>query len=316
MDKERITKLVKVAKMYYHLECSQQDIANELGTSRPSISRLLQEAKEEGIVQIEVVDPYQGVYELSEKIEQKFNLQKCIIVNVPNYDDTLVKQYLGKEGAKYLRETVQSGDIIGTTWGTTLYEVTRNLLPKNVTDVTVVQLNGGVSYSETNTYASDILSYLGNAFNTVPHFLPLPAVVDHVAVKEGIVADRHIKKVLELGIKANIAVFTVGGRHENSTLVKADYFTEEELEILAETEAVADICSRFYDINGAISNDNLNARTIGISLDDLKQKEHAILIAGGRNKVAGIIGALNGGYADVLITDQYTAESVLENTSI
>lgn len=312
MDREKTSKLVRVAKMYYQLDKSQQDIANELRTSRPSVSRLLQEAKEQGIVQIEVVDPYQGVFELSEQIEKRFGLKKCIIVNVPVYDDAHIKQHLGKEGAKYLHHIVQSGDTIGTTWGTTLYEVSQNLLPKNVTDVTIVQLNGGVSYSETNTYASDILSYFGNAFNSVPHFLPLPAVVDHLAVKEGIVADRHIKQVLELGRKANIALFTVGGRHEESTLVKADYFTDEELAILAETKAVADICSRFFDINGVISNRDINARTIGINLDELRQKEHSILIAGGRQKVAGIIGALNGEYADVLITDQFTAESILE----
>lgn len=315
MDKEKVKKMVDIAKKYYLLEYSQQEIAEEHEISRPSVSRILQEAKADGIVQIEVIDPYLGVHELSEKLRERFKLKTCLIVNVPSNEDSMIKKYLGEKAAEYLREVVQDGDIIGTTWGTTIYEVARHLRPKNVNDVTIVQLNGGTSYSKTNTYAAEILSHLGKAFNSIPHFLPLPAVIDHPIVSEGILADRHIKHVLELGRKSNIALFTVGDSGENSTLINAGYFTDEDLHVLHKKEAVGDICSRFFDVDGVICNQELDSRTIGIDLREFRNKEHSILVAGGLHKVDGMIGALNGNYSDVLITDQLTAESLLEKTS-
>ncbi|MBU9711960.1 sugar-binding transcriptional regulator [Evansella tamaricis] len=308
----KLSRLVKAAKMYYQLDYSQQKIANELQISRPSVSRLLHEAKEQGIVEIHINDPASGVQKLAQLIKSRFKVKDCIVVNVPMFEDAVIKEYLGKQASTYLRDLVKEGDIIGTTWGTTLYEIARHMQPKNVPYVKVVQMNGGISHSETNTYASEIVNFLGKAFDTPPHFLPLPAVVDHLVVKQAIVADRHIKRVLDLGKEANIAVFTVGDPHEESTIIKADYFSEDDLQILREKRAVGDICSRFFDIEGRICSEEINARTIGIELFDLSKKETTILVAGGQKKISGILGALNGNYANVLITDQFTAEALLE----
>ncbi|UCZ52769.1 sugar-binding transcriptional regulator [Bacillus shivajii] len=312
-SKERISKIVKAAKLYYQLDYSQQQVAKELGVSRPSVSRLLQEAKEQGIVQIQIFDPYESEQKSAELIKEKYGLKECIVVNVPMFDDEVIKEYIGKKAGEYVHNIIQDGDIIGVTWGTTVYEVAKNVEAKRVNGVEVVQLNGGVSHSETNTYSSEVLHLLGNAFHSPPHFLPLPAVVDHLVVKKAIVEDRHIRRVLELGKKANIALFTVGDPNEDSTLVKAGYFTKDDLNKLYEKKAVADICSRFFDINGNICCDEIDSRTISIDLDELKEKETSLLAAGGRNKVEGIIGALNGKFANVLVTDQFTAQFLIDD---
>jgi len=308
----KITKIIDAAKMYYQLDYSQQEIAKRLGISRPSVSRLLQQAKQQGIVQIKILDPTENVQEMAEILRRKFNLKHCMIASIPVYDDQLIKEKLGEAAAEYLHQIVQDGDIIGSSWGTTLYHVAQRMQPKNVRNVTVVQLNGGVSHSDTNTYASEILNDFSKAFNTVPYFLPLPAVVDQAIVKEAMMADRHIKKVLELGKKANIAIYTVGEPTAQSTLVQADYFSAEDLKLLHEKKAVGDIVSRYFDANGVICSPELNARTIGIELQDLALKKVGILVAGGVNRVDGIYGALKGKYANTLITDQFTAKALID----
>jgi deoxyribonucleoside regulator len=78
------------------------------------------------------------------------------------------------------------------------------------------------------------------------------------------------------------------------------------------SKAAGDICSRYIDTAGAVCSEELNERTIGISLDELKRKEQSILVAGGAKKVNGIYGALRGGYTNVLITDQFTGRYLLE----
>lgn len=311
MDKEKISKVIEAAKLYYLLDYNQNEIAKILGVSRPTVSRLLQQAKSDGIVQITIMDPTEDVENLSAQLEKKFNLKKAIVTSIPQYDDHIIKNYLGEKAALFLDEIVKDDDIIGVTWGTTLYHVATELKQKFVKNVKVVQLKGGVSYAETNTYASEILYLFGKAYNTAPHNLPLPAIVDHVVVKQAMEADRHIRKILELGKQANIAMFTMGPVKTDSLLFQLGYFTESDLESLYGS-AVGDICSRFFDKDGEICNKSLNERTLGINLNELRKKEFSILVAGGPNKIDGIYGALKGKYANVLITDQFTAKFLLD----
>ena len=117
--------------------------------------------------------------------------------------------------------------------------------------------------------------------------------------------DRHIKRVLELGRNANIALFSVGTVRDNALFFRLGYADEEEKEFL-KTHAVGDIW------DGNISSPDLNNRTVGIDLDCLRTKEYSILLSGGAAKIASIRAALKGGYANVLITDQFTAKRLLQ----
>lgn len=311
MDQEKLGKVIEAAKLYYLLDYNQNEIAKILGVSRPTVSRLLQQAKSDGIVKINIMDPTEDVENLALQLENKFNLKKALVTSIPQFENHIIKNYLGEKAAAYLHEIVDDGDIIGVTWGTTLYHIAIELKQKFVKNVKVVQLKGGVSHAETNTYASEILYLFGKAFNTTPHNLPLPAIVDHLVVKQAMEADRHIRKILELGKQANIALFTIGSVKTDSLLFQLGYFTDSDLESL-NGKAVGDICSRFFDKEGQICNESLNERTLGVNLDDLKNKEHSILVAGGPNKIEGIYGALKGQYANVLVTDQFTAQFLLD----
>lgn len=311
MDNDKLGKVIEAAKLYYLLDHNQSDIAKELGVSRPTVSRLLQIAKEEGIVQIKIIDPTEDVEQIATKLEQKFNLKKAIVAQIPQYEDHVIKTYIGEACANYLYEIVKDGDIVGVTWGTTLYHTAVELKRKAVKDVKVVQLKGGVSHSETNTHMNEILYLFGKALDSAPQHLPLPAIVDHVVVKQAMEADRHIKRILELGKQSNIAVYTIGPIKSESLLFKLGYFTEEDIQTIRST-AVGDICSRFFDKDGNICNEQLNARTLGIELDELRKKDHSILVAGGASKIEGIYGALKGKYANVLVTDQHTAKFLLD----
>ncbi|MEK8129970.1 sugar-binding transcriptional regulator [Paenibacillus filicis] len=311
---DKRAKMIDAARMYYQLDYNQQEIALKLGISRPTVSRFLQQAKEEGFVQIKIVDPWEHIGNLTGQIKRKFNLKHAVIVTVPEYDDVTVKKYLGEKAADYLHQTVKDGDIIATTWGTQLYEMALRLQDKHLKDIKVVQLNGGVSHSETNTYAYEIVHLFGKAFHTVPYFIPLPALVDDPVVRTAIESDRHIRNILELGKQSNLAFITVGAPTEDSVLIKANYFTEADLATIQEKGA-GDICSRYIDVNGRIISKELNRRTIGIDLEELKRKDQSVLVAGGAKKVDGIYGALRGQYANVLITDQFTAKYLLERDS-
>ncbi|MFC4323896.1 sugar-binding transcriptional regulator [Litchfieldia salsa] len=311
MENEKLAKIIEAARLYYQLDYSQQDIAKKLDVSRPTVSRLLKQAKDLGVVEIKINNPVETGEILAEKLKSKFSLKEAFIAPVPEFDNDIVKKYLGEAAATYLYHVIKEGDIVATSWGTTMYEVAKNLKPKLINGAQIVQLNGGVSHSETKTYASEIIHLFGEAFNTPTFLLPLPAIVDHIVVKQAIEADRHIYKILEKGREANIAIFSVGIPGVDSVLLQAEYFSNSDRGLI-QSKAVGEICSRFFDKNGQICIEGVNGRTIGIELDELAKKDKSILVAGGPKKIDAIYGALRGKYANILVTDDLTAKMLIE----
>jgi deoxyribonucleoside regulator len=310
MDIEKQRLAIEAARLYYQSDFSQQDIAERLGVSRPTVSRLLQYAKEQGYVRIDIIDPREDLNVLSQKLQSKYGLDTVKVSYSPLNTYEEIKKHIAKQTADYLNEIIQDKDIIGVTWGTTMYAVARQLQPKNVKGVEVVQLKGGISHSHVNTYAADTVNLFAEAFNTVARYLPLPVIFDNTDVKRIVEEDRHISRIIELGKQANIAVFTVGTVKEDALLFRLGYFSKEEQKLLKKT-GVGDICSRFFDKDGNICSREINNRTVGIDLSELRNKEKSILVAGGQRKVEAIQAALAGKYANILITDQFTAQSLL-----
>ncbi|MGE1062481.1 sugar-binding transcriptional regulator [Megasphaera paucivorans] len=302
---------INAAKLYYQSGYSQHDIAKRLGISRPSVSRLLQYAKDNGFVRIEIFDPIEDQSHLAQKITAKYHLKDVRIANTPINDEQEIKKYIGKTGALYLEDIVQDGDIIGVGWGTTLHSLCHALTPHPLRGAQIVQLEGGTTLSIGENYANEILEQFAKNYETIAQYLPLPVLFDSKEVKDMVYKDRHIKRVLELGRNANISLFSVGTVRDNALFFRLGYVDMREKEFL-KNHAVGDICSRFFDKCGKISSEELNNRTVGIDLDCLCHKEYSILLSGGDAKIDSIRAALTGRYANVLITDQFTAVKLLK----
>lgn len=311
MDYEKQRLCIEAARLYYLNDYSQQAIAVRLGVSRPTVSRLLQAAKEQGYVRISIVDPMEDMDALGEQVKKKYGLDSVLVSYSPLNEYQEIKKHISKKAADYLHETVQDADIIGVTWGTTMHAVALHLQQKQVKGVEVVQLKGGVSHSHVNTYAVETVNLFAEAFHTIARYLPLPVIFDSQAVKKMVEQDRHIHRIIELGKQANIAVFTVGTVKEDALLFRLGYFNQEEQKLLQKI-GKGDICSRFFDDEGNICSEEINSRTVGIDLPDLRKKEKAILVAGGQRKVEAIRASLRGKYANILVTDQFTAQALLQ----
>jgi deoxyribonucleoside regulator len=271
MDIEKQRLSIEAARLYYQSDYSQQEIAVKMGISRPTVSRLLQYAKDQGYVNITIIDPSEDLDVLASDLKRKYGLDTVRLCYSPANDAEEIKKHISKKAADFLYETVQDGDIIGVTWGTTMHAVALQLQSKPVKGVEVVQLKGGVSHSQVNTYAAEIVNLFAEAYQTLARYLPLPVIFDSVEVKQMVEEDRHIGRIIELGRQANIAAFTVGTVEEDALLFRLGYFNKEEKELLRRTGA-GDICSRFFDEEGNICSQELNNRTVGIDLAELGKK--------------------------------------------
>lgn len=306
-DDKKVDLALKTATLYYRDGFTQQEIAAELAISRATVSRLLQYGREKGLVTIKIHNPLTPLRQLRTKLLKKYPTLKKVVI-VPGKDDPL--EEVGTAGASYIESIIQDDDIIGLGWGRTVYQVALHITPQNVSGIKVVQMKGSMANTETRNYAFETVNTFASAFNTLPQYLPVPVIFDHAKTKELVANDTHIKYILKLGKKANITIFTVGTVRDSALLFKLGYFTAAEQKKLQQ-EAVGDVFSRFIDDQGRIVDPEINERTIGINLNELKKKDHSILVAANVAKVPAIHGVLTAGYANTLVIDQESANNLL-----
>jgi deoxyribonucleoside regulator len=306
--------LVEVARLYYEDELNQQEIASKVGTSRPSISRLLQQARNEGIVRIEINDPSQRHHLLEQSVKEKYRLKQVRIVPSEMNSEQKIKMRLGQAAARYLDEVVFDGCILGVSWGTTMRQIVEYLIPKPVHQMTVVQIVGGITNAQFDPHASEIAQRIGDNYHASSYLLLLPAIVDSAELKSAMISDKQINKTLDLIRNADIVLCSMGVFKPDSLLIQAEYFNTRDVQVLKRYNAVGDICSRMIDAQGHICWPELDARTVAVELDQLKKTKYAIAVAGGETKKEVIRAGLRGGYFNVLITDEDTAEFLCHST--
>ena len=120
--------MVRVCDLYYNQGISQQQIAKDLNLSRPTVSRVLALAKEQGIVKISIsnVNAVEH-WELERRLEKEFGLREVIIVGENSSEDGM-KESLGEAAARYLEYTIKDGNIVGVSMGSTLFEVVSHVV--------------------------------------------------------------------------------------------------------------------------------------------------------------------------------------------
>lgn len=303
----QIKAAVTVSRLYYIDKISQTAIAKKLKMSRPTISRLLQLAQDNNIVQITINNPFEEVSDLPAQLAAKYGLKKVLIADQVGDSYESILNQIGQIAARYLGSIVRDNDTIGLTWGNTMAVIARFLQPSTKKNVHTVYLKGTVSNSTHNNYSNIITQHFNANFHTQTEILPVPVIFDHQKTRDLVLQDQFIKRIIQQGKAAEIALFTVGTTRPDAMLFQLGYFTNQQTHYL-EQHAVGDILSQFITKNGQIAAPEIAKRTISLPLDNLKKKRESILVAGGMEKVPAIHAALRGEYANVLITDLKDAE--------
>lgn len=311
LSKPEMEMLVKVARLYHESHLSQSEIAKKINVSRPTVSRMLAQATERGCIKTTVIDPFDSIQNLCVELKGKFNLKDIVIVQSSNTGSRDAKKAVGAVAANYLTRILKPNDIIGISWGTTMYEVAKAMEQSLVENLTVVQLNGFLYDNTSNDFVFGVVKGIGDRLNARVNYLYVPALVSSTKIKDAFMDDTNIRDILELTQKSNVALFGLGYPDRSSMMIQYGYVSSKELDSLYHAQVAGDICCRFFDVNGKIINNEINERTVSIPLDALRRKEYSICVVIGKSRARGIIGALRGGYANVLITDEETAKEML-----
>ncbi len=308
----RRARLARMSYLYYVEGKNQVEVADAMGLARPQVSRQLKEAEDEGIVKISVEYPIRsGV--LEKAFKERFGLAEARIHIVEEDDPAIAKALIGLAAAKYLSQEAAHCKRIAISWGSTLYEMVKQLEPREDQGVEVVQLIGATGREHNPNDGPIIARALAERLHARLYLLHAPLVVESELVATALMKDRVVLETLNKAKDADIAFIGIGSlEREKNSLFRAGYLSEEELERIKASGGVGDTCARFFDASGRLLDIDINRRVIGLLPEDLEHLRKVVAVSLGEEKVPGILGALRGHRIKGLITDYRTAEMVLE----
>ena len=309
---EEVQLLLRAARLYYEDALTQQEVAQEMGISRPTVSRLLAQARLEGIVQIKVADPLATYEGLESCLAEVFSLRQAVVVTGEGVAGDRLNRRLGLAAARYLRSTLADGDIVGVGLGRTLYAVVQALDATQQIAIRVLPLIGALGQISPSLQVNELVRRLAEAFNGTWQPLYAPAFIRDSSAYQLLAQVEDVDSVVQAWPNLDVALVGIGhfARHHQSSMLFAEYMDDTLMQNLEQRGAVGEICGRFFDAAG--QHQIVEPGHIGISLDQLRKLNHVIAVAGGKEKVTAILGALRGGYPDVLVTDAITAQAVLK----
>jgi DNA-binding transcriptional regulator LsrR (DeoR family) len=301
--------VVWAAWLYYADQLTQNDIAKRLNVARSTVVNYLREARERGIVNIQISTDANGRTTLARGLMQAFGLTGALVI--PSGEGIQLTTRLGDAGARLLAEHIAPGDIIGVAWGRTVLAVAEQItLPRAIEGLTVVQVSG--SSTGSSDFSPELCtSVLSSRIHARCVNLLAPAILSSQALRDTLLAEPVLQRQFALIRATNHILFGVGDIGTGSTVRVSGIAEQSDIDDYVAQGAVGVIIGRFIDAGGQATIGELDSRMVGISLDELRQMPSRICVAGGPQKIDAMLATLRGGYATHLVTDSGTAESLL-----
>lgn len=306
--------LVRIAEMYYLEEKNQNQISKELNIHRSTISRLLQQSRDKGIVTISINYDKTGTYSIEKQLQEKYDLKKAIIVPAASDLSRIQKdRMLGQSVGEYLNEILEKNMIIGFSWGETMSSVSRELKNTSIKDIMCIPMIGGPSGRLISDYHVNTITYEASKnLNARALLIDSPAFPETTELKKALMENEFNQELINYWRKIDIAILGIGSPDLKASETWKQFYGEDVLSSLENQKVVGDVVSRFFNSEGKHINNELDDRLIGIDTNDLKRATYRIGVAESINKADAIHSAVLGGYINVLITTEETATELLK----
>lgn len=313
----KMLQALKAAQLYYLQDRTMESIAQELGTSRSSVSRLLSHARETGLVEIRITSPLERGGELERRIADRFHVAAHVVPLPESVSDVDRLERVALTAARLLAQFVDSHMVVGVAWGSTLSAVSRNLPQKETHNTTVVQLNGAGNTQTTGVeYSSEILQRFGAAFGARVQQFPVPAFFDDPATREAMWRERSTRRVLELQARMDLALFSLGSPSAEvpSRVYVGGYLDKADYRSLGEDRVIGDLATVFFRADGSWRDIRLNARATGPTLDRIRRVPRRVCVVAGAHKLASLRAAVAAGLVTDVVLDETLARLLVEST--
>lgn len=294
--------MVKAAWYYYFENMTQQAIADRLSISRMRVIKLLDGARQSGVIQFRLRSDGVGMMERSHELMEKYHLKDVFIIPETDQESQL-NESIARAGAMYVADRLGDNACINVGYGDTLSRTLNHLATMVQSPVTCVSLTGGVS------------NYLPNArsniFNAHLYLMPAPLLASSPEMAAAMREESSVSEIIRMGDLSAFTLVGIGSMHESATIVRSGLLTPNDFFRLRLGNASGDVLCHFLDKDGCLVPSDIEDRLISTPLERLKSMPNVVGLAAGAQKAEAIRAVLRGGYLDVLITDEPTATLLL-----
>lgn len=300
--------LYQVARLYYLEDCTQAQIADRMGVSRSTVSRLLSEARTREIVRIELVPPSTDPHSADRAgaVAELLGLKHVWLA------PTAAEAHLGHSLAPAVSSALTTvglrrGDGLLVSSGATMYALSHEPFI-SMPGVFVAPTVGGLDQPEAYYQTNEIIRRIAELSDAIAVQLHAPALTSPELYRL-LRKEPSIHRVTELWKSARAALLGIGApplTRSSLPTVMAGMGKD------ALATAVGDLCTRPFDIHGQPLAMPAHRELVAIGLDDLRRIPFAIAVGVGEAKVEAIMAASDAGYINCLVTDLQTADLLLD----
>lgn len=295
----------EVAVLYYEKKQTQQEIADLMNLSRQTVSKLLNDAIRENIVEIKIHNPKKDCEELQRQLTKRFGIKNCVVTGVSSKNEALRQTMTVKAAAEYITDIIKKGNKkIGLSWGRTVKDLVA-AIPETATNGNMVFPLFGATDNENLYFSSNELARsMADKIGADVKYAWFPYLTDS---KEDCLMLKNLsyyKKMQNLWQTADLAIVGIGNTEILDVFGKNFGYSKSHF------QAIGDVATHFFNEKGELV--NLYENTLCASAENIKTAGQTIAVACGDNKAIAIHGALRTKLFDTIITDEHTARKVLE----
>jgi len=302
---------IRVAWLYHERGLTQQEIADRLGISRSTISRILTEAEQEGIIRVIITQPLPESARLAEALIERFKVAGAIVG--PRLGDEPPAEAAAAAMARRLETIASSGSVaIAAGWGRTIALSAQAVRPLPTSNVVLVDAFGHTTTDDT-TAAVEVTNTLSRKFDARVMHVPSPGFAPSEDIAESFLESPPVIRALDRARSADVILVSVGVVGPESLLVSEGFMTQEAMDEVIAAGAVGEVFGWYFDPNG----DSVPApglHPIALTLDDLRSATRVIGVAAGTEKTEAVRGAIAAGILDEIAIDETLAEDLLSAT--
>jgi DNA-binding transcriptional regulator LsrR (DeoR family) len=300
---------MRIAWMYYVEGLTQNEIADRLGIGRVTVVRNINEAIRQREVKIWIEGDVSECFELEAELKSAFGFREAVVVPEPVLPENVSKS-IGVAAGMYVSDTLTEDMTVGVGWGATLYESLQTFAPRELENVQVISLLGGIVQARKFNPAEFAWQF-ARVVGADCFLLQAPAVVDSPETREALIERCGLRDVLRRAERLDMALLSVGTMAPGSTAFRFNLVSDEDRVALMKMGAVGDLLFNFYDRDGQLVDHPVNQRVMSIPIDQLRTVPSRVIASGGNDKVECLLGAIKLVDCNVLITNEATARELL-----
>ena len=307
-NREKRKKLAYVARRYYLEDQRQSDIAQELGVSRPLVSRMLSEARELGIVEITIHEPGAQSARLLELLQHSGSIRGGVLVeDGPDSDAT---NQLLSQGAVELLDQLGSRRL-GVGWGHLIGQLVTWLEshPQPLSSVEdICPLVGNASIPARHYQSNENVRLMARQLGAVPHFLYLPALPESLEEQRLLCSAEVYRQIRRQWETLDTALVNLGDYPSSPDFASLVRYGS----LLQQQRACGRMLIYYFNEEGTVIQSDQDF-AIQIPLETLRRCPNIIGVCSANTSAKALGGALKSGLFTHIVARSHLVQTLLES---